>query len=160
MPRSTSQYGRIHAALKMLKLGKEQKEDMVYSYTGDAAKVSLKDLDFDQASDLIGKLNEMVSPSTAQASPADADKAACNKIRRSILAVCHNLKWYRKDENDVLILKNGKPQLDYVRIDDFCLMRIASHKRLNDMTKEELQTARYQFDQTYKNYLTQTPKTK
>lgn len=141
----------------MLKLGEEDKKNMVFSYTGDENKLSLKDLTFEQCADLVRKLNEQVSPSTAQpAVNKDADKEACNKIRRGILAICHNLKWYKKDENDVLILKDGKPQLDYVRIDDFCLMRSSAHKKLNEMSKEELQKARYQFDQTYKNYITQS----
>ena len=158
---TTSQYGRVYAALKMLKLSEEDKKDMVFSYTQDKMKLSLKDLDFDQCSDLIQKLNKMVSPSSAVTSPpvlggarggkkgVDEDKEAKNRIRRRILALCHNLGWYRPNE---------VKQLDYARMDAYCLEHTGAKKELNKMSKEELQKAAYQFDQMYKNYITQTKK--
>jgi hypothetical protein len=157
MSKSTSQqYSRVYAALKMLKKGEDFKEDMVYSYTQDKGKLSLKDLDFDQCSDLVQKLNKMVSPSTAttpspweRAGVRTEDKEACNNIRRRILALCHNLGWY---------VPNEAKKLDYARIDAYCIAHTGAKKRLNAMNKEELQKAAYQFDKMYKNYLTQKAK--
>ena len=155
MTRPTSrQYSCIWIAIKALKWSEDAKEELVISYTKDAAKKSLTDLTFDQAEDMKNFLNNLISPSTAKpVKNTDADKIACNNIRRGILSVCHKLQWYVRDEAGALILKDGDPKLDYAVIDKFCMERTAAHKKLNEMNKDELQKARYQFDQTYKNYL-------
>ena len=155
MSQSTpQQYGRVYAALKMLKLGEDFKKDMVFSYTQDPDRLSLKDLDHDQCHDLIMKLNALVSPSTAaaEAAPIDPDKEACNKIRRRIIAICHNMGWYRY-ENGIMVLKDGQKQIDYDRIDRFCVERTAAKKRMNKMDKAELQKTAAQFEILLKQQL-------
>jgi len=152
---TSRQYSCIWIALKALRWSEDAKEELVISYTKDAAKTSLTHLTFDQAEDMKNFLNNLISPSTAKpVANTDADKVACNNIRRGILSVCHKLEWYERDKKGALILKDGKPKLDYAVIDDFCVKRTSAHKKLNEMNKDELQKARYQFDQTYKNYLT------
>lgn len=150
------QYACIWQAFKDLKWNKQVKEELVYSYTQDAGKLSLTDLTFEQAADLVTYLNNLLTPSSAKpVSNASADKVACNAIRRRILAFCHQLGWYVLSPSPSI---NGIKQLDYSRIDAYCIAHTGAKKALNKMSKEELQKAAYQFEKMYKNYITKPAK--
>ncbi len=97
----------------------------------------------------------------AQSNETDAEKM--NKARKKILSYCHTMGWYKITEAGEYILnKNDKPQLDFERIDAYCLKYSPCHKKLNDHTLAEL-TGRgalvYQFSQL-KNNSIYNPKTK
>ena len=174
MSRSTaSQYGRIYAALKALGIDEDGKKDMVVAYTCDPAKTSLKDLTFEQCSDMVMKLNHMISPSAAPAGmnirkaptlkgvyadESAADREISQKIRRKIIAIAHNLGWYRKHDDGSLDLKDFKKQLDYAHLDMWLIKHTAAKKRLNEMNKSELQKAAYQIDSMYKATITKPSK--
>ncbi len=82
-----------------------------------------------------------------------ADKT--NQARKKILSYCHTMGWYKTNEAGEYILnKYDKPQLDYERIDAYCLKYSPCHKKLNDHSLAEL-TGRgalvYQFSQLKNN---------
>ena len=137
------QYSAIYAALGSLKWDRTVKEELVMSYTNDAAKVSLTDLTFEQASDLVKFLNEKVRTQT------DNDKDACNSIRRRIIAIAHQMGWYVRDGDGQLILFFGKKKLDYFHLDNWLITHSKAKKALNDMNKSELVKAAVQINQYY-----------
>lgn len=78
-----------------------------------------------------------------------------NKLRRKILAMCHQLGWYRRDEHGY-IMRNGygKPLLDFSRIDAFCIKHGGYKKKFQQHTAAELTGGKgliYQFTQLTKN---------
>jgi hypothetical protein len=135
------QYTIIHTLIKMLRWSTDSKEEVVISYTGDQTKTSLKDMTSAQRDDLISFLK-------AQATEQDATKSACQNIRRGIIAVAHSLGWYQY-KDDVLVLKEGKKQIDYSRLNGYLTTRTAAKKALNDMDKTELQAAYAQLNKYY-----------
>ena len=154
MKPTSRQYSCIWIAIKALKWSDDAKEELVISYTKDAKKTSLTDLTFEQAEDMKNFLNGLLNPSTEQPTTnKDADRIACDKIRKRIIATCHNLGWYITDADGQLTLKDGKKQIDYTRINQYCLEHTAAHRAFNSLTKEQLQAAAYQFDRMLVNYL-------
>jgi hypothetical protein len=140
------QYGAIHAALTKLKWDTEIKEGLVFNYTLDESKLSLKDLTFQQAGNLITWLNEQVGLQQ----PDDAK--ACNSIRRRIIAIACQLGWFIYDKEGNLVMKMGSEgmlvkQVDYARIDAYCSGHTAAKKPMNKQNKEELQATAVQFNQ-------------
>ena len=117
------------------------------SYTNDATKVSLNDLTFEQASDLVKFLNHKICTQT------NNDQAACQSIRRRIIAIAYQMGWYLRDEEGKLILrmKEGEmvKQLDYGYLDGWLMNRTAAKKALNEMNKSELNAAAVQINQYY-----------
>lgn len=76
-----------------------------------------------------------------------------NKMRRKILAICHDLAWYKRDAAGNLILEKGKPVLDFDRIDSFCTARSKHKKPLQAHTAEELPSLVVSFQQLIKSDL-------
>ena len=155
---TSNQYACIHIALKALQWDERVKEELVISYTGDPAKKSLKDLSYEQASDLIAFLNAQITPSVAKPhSNKKLDKISADKIRKRIIAICHNMGWYRRDENRRLILvpapdgalDGWKKLIDYDHLDNYLLTRSAAKKKLNEMNVAELNAAAVQLNRYY-----------
>jgi hypothetical protein len=87
--------------------------------------------------------------------PAAATAAnRADRMRKKILAICHTLGWYRRNAfTGELILKNGKPQLDFMRINAFCVARSKHHKTLNEHTAAELPLLVTSFEKLLKSDL-------
>jgi hypothetical protein len=66
------------------------------------------------------------------------EEEKCQHMRRKILAICHTLGWYGRNLDQTLIVHNGKPVLDFVRINKFCEERGNAHKPLQKHTSKEL----------------------
>ena len=137
------QYAAIHAALHSLKWDSTVKEELVISYTGDASMKSCTDLSFEQASDLVKFLNDKVRTQT------DDDKNACQSIRRRIIAIAHQLGWYERNMDGILIIAGGNKRLDYTHLDNWLLVHTKAKKELNKMDKKELHAAAVQINQYY-----------
>lgn len=79
-----------------------------------------------------------------------SNKDKANRLRRNVLRHCHDMGWYlRKD--DIIVLKNNKPVLDYARIDNYCLTHSTAKKKLNEQSIPELAKLVYQFQEMAKN---------
>ena len=86
---------------------------------------------------------------------------ACDHLRKKILSCCHELGWYKRNEQGDLDLKDGDKQLDFDYINAYCLKHGHYHKALNDHKLEELQGNSglvFQFNTMLKNYLKNTRK--
>jgi hypothetical protein len=105
----------------------EVKADLVSVITLGRTKSTSK-LFEDEAKAIINQLQLRIN--------AEADKA--DVMRKKILAICHTMAWYQRDGNKELILKNGKPQLDFARINAFCSTRCPGKKPLQKYTAAEL----------------------
>ena len=68
-------------------------------------------------------------------------KEAGNRMRRKIFSSCHQMGWYVPG-----MVKDGKPVLDYVRIDAYCTKYSPQHKALNKHTNAELTVLVSQFE--------------
>lgn len=135
------QISQLWSNINRLKLTEEEKKDIVVSYTKDPQRTSFTHLTFEQARDLLEKLKNEVDKLNG------GDE--CNRIRRRIIAIAHNMGWHLYDEHDRVILNGDKPVIDMDRINVYCLTHTAAKKVLNDMTKEELQATAVQFNQYY-----------
>jgi NADH pyrophosphatase NudC (nudix superfamily) len=76
-----------------------------------------------------------------------------NMMRRKILAICHTLGWYVRDENDTLKLQQGKPVLDWQRINRFCCERTKYKKPLRELSASELPSVITSFERLLKSDL-------
>ena len=74
-----------------------------------------------------------------QTPPAPENRnSQVNHLRRKVLAYCHKLGWYARNNNGDMIMKNGKPVLDYKGIDAYCKKYGKQHKPLNAHNEAEL----------------------
>lgn len=137
---------RIRAALAAKGLAHE-KETLVLAFT-DGRTEHISDMSYSEAERLLQYINYLNKPATAT---APNKNAAADRMRKKILAHCHQMGWYVRNEQGQLILKNGKPQLDFGRIDNFCISRGKYKKPLQRHTQAELPTLLYQFEMLLKS---------
>lgn len=65
---------------------------------------------------------------------------SAQRMRRKVLAICHTLGWYKRNEQNKLVEQDGRPVLDMERINNFCLTRGPFKKKLQKHTTKELTT--------------------
>jgi hypothetical protein len=138
-----NQLKRIFSLLR--ETGETAWRDEYIGLSSNRVITSTKDLTVDEAKVMIGLLLSVKAGTAPRFNPfpvgymTKPSKAEENKLRRKILAICHNLGWYIRDENNILVLdKNDKPKLDFNRIDQYCLTHSKYKKKLNDHTTSEL----------------------
>lgn len=133
-----TQLARIHILLGKINR-KAYKADYVIDITN-GREISSSKLTFDEANALIKLLEneELVKFADDYNSTTFSDEKM-NRLRRKILSICHELGWYKIGADGKLILKDGKQQLDFDRINNYCLKYGHYHKPLNNHTGDELQ---------------------
>lgn len=141
---------RIRAALASRGL-EQHKEEMVLTYTDGRTKhiSQMHNIEAEALLHYINNLNKSKAPSPQQANAGSRE----NIMRRKVLAICHTLGWYKRTEGDKLVLVNGKPQLDFNRIDKFCLERSHAKKTLQAHTAQELPLLITSFERLLKHDL-------
>ena len=119
---------RLHALLA--KTGQmDNKVELVHSFSQQRTASSQDLMEF-EALNIIAFLEDKFK--TEQGSdPAD-------RMRKKILAICHTMQWYKRGANDNLILKDGRPVLDFDRINKFCKNKGPFKKALQDHTEQQL----------------------
>lgn len=142
-PINPAQLKKLNTLVSKLNIPKDTKADMVEGFSGGRATSSSKLL-FDEALQMIAHLQSL-APSAAKAPDP------LFKMRGRVLSLCHTLHWYERTAIGTLVMKNGKPVLDYKRINDFCVKN--QKKRLNQLDSKELQKMIYIFEQVQKDYL-------
>lgn len=108
---------------------------------------SLKEVTPEEASAMISALEGVLkglragyNPQSKIAPIMETPGEKIQKLRRKVLYYCHQMQWYRRDEpTGTITVINGKPQLDFDRINNYCLKYSSAHKTLNDHTIEELE---------------------
>ena len=105
------------------------KADLVSGYTNGRSDHSSAMLEY-EALNLITYL---------EASKKDEEES-CDKMRKKILAICHNMQWYGRYADGSLILHNSRPVLDFARINAFCKERGNGKKELQKYNSKELAT--------------------
>lgn len=119
---------RLHGLLT--KTGQMQhKAELVHGFTEGRTTSSTELLEY-EALNLIGFLDQQFKEA------GKPDKA--DRMRKKVLALCHTMGWYQRDANGQLVMKQGRAQLDYKRIDAFCTERGPYHKPLQQHTAAEL----------------------
>jgi hypothetical protein len=136
---------RIRAALAARGLLHE-KETLVLAFT-DGRTEHISQMDYSEAERLLQYINYLNKPASA----TPQNNPAADRMRKKILAHCHQMGWYVRNEQGQLVLKNGKPQLDFGRIDHFCTGRGKFKKPLQRHTPAELRTLLYQFEMLLKS---------
>lgn len=111
------------------------KPELVSSFSSGRTQHA-SELDFREAGELIKYLSNY---GTSRETPPPL-KGDANNMRRKILSICHQMQWYERDATGNLVLKAGKPVLDFKRIDAFCIKSTPQHKALNLHTAAELPT--------------------
>lgn len=114
-------------------IDKEAKEDLVSQFT-EGRTTSTREMKTTEAIALIRALNGQVD------SFRPNDKA--DRMRKKILALCHEMKWE---------LPDGKVNMD--RVNGFCLSRGYLKKPLDEYSAKELPSLVTQFENLHKNYL-------
>lgn len=115
---------KLHALLNKYKQ-MEFKADLVNGFTQGRTASSFF-LQEQEAQNMIRFLNKQFG-----ATPGD-------KMRKKILAICHTMGWYLRNADDSLVMHNGKPQLDYGRINAFCTEKGPFKKNLQLHKTKEL----------------------
>lgn len=133
MERNADQNRQLHAIIGKLGLSKEVKEDLVYEYTGGRSSSS-KDMDMQECQALINYLNVL-------ARGADQHTDRANRMRRKIIAICHEMGW--KLETGAINMK---------KVNDFCIQHSTLKKDLNSHTVQELPKLVTQFEQLLKKF--------
>lgn len=87
-----------------------------------------------------------IVPMMERAGNPETNSEKAQRLRRTIMRYCHDMGWYKfTPGTQVLELNNGKPILDYKRIDNYCKTHSALKKALNEHTAAELVKLVYQF---------------
>jgi hypothetical protein len=137
MLRTESQNKRLHLLIGKLAIGAEQKEELVYEFTGGRETSSAK-MEVRECNALIGHLEILSGQSTATKTKGygfTQVNDAANKMRRKILSIVHELGWE---------LPGGK--IDWARLNEYLNKYGYLHKALNDYKYEELPTLVTQFE--------------
>jgi len=116
----------------------EQKESIVRGFTG-GRTVSISNMADDEFTAFVRHLETLVP-----------NAEAANKMRRKIISMAHDLGWHKRDAKGNLILRDGKPVADMVRIDAWCINQ--GGKKLNGYTYEELPNIVTGFEKMQKSY--------
>jgi hypothetical protein len=135
--RNKQQNSALHALISDLNINAEQKEELVFQYTNERTTSSSKML-ITECQSLINHLNSIKKGFTAK--PNAWKETPANTMRRKILSICHEMKW----------TISGK--VDYAALDVWLLKFGKFHKKLNDLTAEELPAQVTQFEELLKKY--------
>ncbi|OJV30471.1 MAG: hypothetical protein BGO32_08745 [Bacteroidetes bacterium 37-13] len=111
------------------------KAELVNGFTSGRTEHSSEMFEF-EAINMIKWLKEQNQEPRSKSQEPPSDVA--NRMRKKILAICHTMAWYKRDDNKELILKGGKPQLDFARINAFCTTRCPGKKPLQKYSLTEL----------------------
>lgn len=133
--------------------------------------MSSKDLTEEEARRMINYLHQAKSGERPHLNPAmgvfneramsadqfEDEKEKCQRLRRRILKLCHDMGWYIRNSvtNDILRNDQGKPTLDMNRINAWCVKHSPRHMGLNFHNSEELGGKGglvFQFKTMAKNY--------
>ncbi len=128
---SKYQKRKIWAYINKNKLNNKEKEALIEKFTAGRTH-NISQMNYDEALSLI----QHVDIQSYKAMKAD-------RMRKKILHYCHLMQWYRQ----------GTTQLDFNRIDEFCIKRGWKHKPLNRYTYEELPMLVTQFEEVYEHFL-------
>jgi len=123
---------------------RKEKMFMICEVSGGRTTTTLELTD-NELQELINQLIPLQKPQN--------DKA--NKMRRKIIAIAHQLAWYKEDTSGNLILKNGDPVINMPRINNWCKTRGSFGKYLNDHTVKELVTLVTNFEKVQRHQLKQ-----
>jgi len=134
MTRSMWQNKQLHALLSKLKIDADTKKDLVLQFTNNREE-STKELMVDECQNLINYLNAAQHGSTTLKKSGGKVVDVCDKMRKKILSICHDLQWE---------LPNGK--IDWKHLNDYLNKYGYLHKPLNDYTEKELPTLVTQFE--------------
>lgn len=127
LPITPAQNRKLHALLS--KTGKIKfKAELVLSHTDGRTDTSSEMLSY-EADNLCHYLNKQL---------AATEPDAVDRQRKKILAICHTLQWYKRDASGALITKDGRPVLDFDRINTFCTTKTKYKKPLQAHTAQEL----------------------
>lgn len=141
---------KVQAAIASKKL-QQQKEVLVMSYT-DGRTDHVSDMSYEEASQLLTYINNLNQPAAMKPTIAGKGEQE-NNMRRKILAMCHNMAWYKRDAQGNLILTDEQPQLDFQRIDTFCQNKGPYKKNLQQHSYSELQVLITVFEKVLKSDL-------
>lgn len=120
---------RLHAVLK--EAGQmEHKADLVHGFSSGRTSSSSALMEF-EALNLIHFIEQNFN---LQGHNSD------DRMRKKILAICHTKGWYLRNADKSLVMHNGKPQLDYGRINAFCTEKGPFKKNLQLHNTKELTT--------------------
>lgn len=117
------------------------KAELVNGFTSGRTEHSSEMFEF-EAINMIKWLKQQQLPAQAavvassRREQGKGDKA--DKMRKKILALCHTMGWYARTPAGALLLRNGKPVLDFGRIDAFCTEKTHCKKTLQAHTADEL----------------------
>ena len=142
----TSKNAQLHMLLSQCKL-MPRKAELVSSFSSGRTEKS-SELSITECIELINYLRQYLK-GEPQPFNDDADKA--NIMRRKILSICHQLQWYKRDNGGRLILGMGRAQLDFARIDAYCIKYSTHHKPLQQHTLSELPLLVTQFQNVLKD---------
>lgn len=127
MKRTAAQNKALHGLLTKLNIADEHKAELVLSFTEGRTEHS-SEMTYAECQLFIQWCQ----------SQAREEEDKCQRMRRKVLAICHDLQWYKCDSSGALIKHLGRPVLDFVRIDAFCKERGNAHKPLQQHTSAEL----------------------
>lgn len=122
----------------------EAKEAIVLSHTGGrTSHVSeISEVEFQDIMKYLSSMNSNnITPNK------------CDIMRKKIIAIAHQMRWYAVDVAGLYLYRNNKPLIDYARIDNWCKKHTPFHKALNDLTSEELQVVITLFQKVQRHQL-------
>lgn len=137
---------RLHQLIGMLGLAPDNKALLVSTYT-DGRTESSTELLQTEASALINFLDAQVKESN--------QTERCNKMRKKILSICHQMGWYKRVAG-VLVMRQGRRELDYDAINKFCTERGPYKQDLNQHTYKQLVVLVGVFENVLKSELNKT----
>lgn len=143
-----SQNRRLHQLISLIGLNADSKEMLIHTYT-EGRSISSADLLQSEANNLIAHLETMQRASTTD--------ERCNKMRKKILSICHQMGWYRRFRGQLRFI-NGKPELDMEAIGTFCTTKGPYKKGLNEHTYKELVVLVSVFERLQQSELTKLNK--
>jgi len=134
MLRNKQQNKALHLLVGELNISSEMKEELVYQFTNGRETSSSKML-VNECQSLINHLNHIKNGTSATnrkvsnhsvSRMSREDKDKCQKMRRKILSIFHEMGWKKQG------------QLDWTRINEWLLTRGYLKKALNDYKLAEL----------------------
>jgi polyhydroxyalkanoate synthesis regulator phasin len=131
---------RLHQLVNQAKIHEEDKRALIHEFTN-GKSTSSKDLLKDQAQHLIQHLEEKLD--LVATAPTIEQEVASDKMRRKILSLSHEMRWYLP----------GTGKVDMKRVNDWCQARGFGKKVLNQYTHDELTKLVFQFKKVYSTYL-------
>ncbi len=130
MLRTLEQNTRLHKLIGLLAISKENKEQLVFGFSGERTSTS-KELTVEECNKLNNHLQSLVQQSDDRA----------DVMRKKVLSICHEMKWK---------LENGK--IDWEHLNDWMMKYGYLHKSLNEYKEKELPKLLTQFENLLKDY--------